>query len=136
MSKPIFVFDCNVLISAHLLPSSTSRKAYEKALNIGLLVRSPLTFLEFSTRFLRPKFERYVSFENRLVLITNFKQNSLNIGTIASIQVCRDSKDDKYLDLALATNASAIITGDKDLLVLHPFKEIPIISPADFLSIF
>jgi predicted nucleic acid-binding protein len=51
-----------------------------------------------------------------------------------SIRICRDPKDDKYLELALACNASAIITGDKDLLVLHPYENISILTPVDFLN--
>ena len=53
MNKPIFVFDCNAVISAHLLPQSVSRIAYEKALEKGILIRSPDTYAEFSSRFLR-----------------------------------------------------------------------------------
>jgi putative PIN family toxin of toxin-antitoxin system len=33
------------------------------------------------------------------------------------IKACRDPKDDKYLELAVSSGASCIITGDKDLLV-------------------
>ena len=53
-----------------------------------------------------------------------------------SITACRDSKDNKFLELAVAANASCIITGDKDLLVLHPFKNIPILSSSEFLNRF
>ncbi|MBI5220176.1 MAG: putative toxin-antitoxin system toxin component, PIN family [Bacteroidia bacterium] len=52
------------------------------------------------------------------------------------IQLCRDSSDDKFLSLAKAGNASAIITGDKDLLILNPFNNIPIITPDTFLKMF
>jgi len=50
------------------------------------------------------------------------------------IKACRDPKYDKYLELAVACSASCIITGDKDLLVLNPFDNIPILTPADFLN--
>ena len=52
------------------------------------------------------------------------------------IIACRDSKDDKFLELAVNGYADFIITGDKDLLVLHPFESIPILSPFDFLKQF
>jgi predicted nucleic acid-binding protein len=51
-----------------------------------------------------------------------------------TITACRDPKDNKFLELAFAANASCIITGDKDLLILHPFKNIPIVSASDFLK--
>jgi len=46
---------------------------------------------------------------------------------------CRDPKDDKFLELALNGRADAIITGDADLLALHPWREVAIVSPADYL---
>lgn len=49
---------------------------------------------------------------------------------------CRDPKDNKFLELAVEANASCIVTGDKDLLVLDPFRGIPILTAADFLKKF
>lgn len=49
-------------------------------------------------------------------------------------QVCRDADDDAVLACALAAKAEMIITGDKDLLVLHPWQEILILNPVDALK--
>ena len=51
-----------------------------------------------------------------------------------SVRECRDPKDDKFLELALAANARVIVTGDNDLLVLHPWRGIEILRPADYLA--
>jgi uncharacterized protein len=40
-----------------------------------------------------------------------------------------------FLSLAISTNADCIITLDGDLLALHPFQNIPIITPAAFLKL-
>src|SRR5690606_12183190 len=136
MNKPIFVFDCNALISAHLIPKSISRKAFEKAMQIGLLVRSPTTFLEFSTRFARPKFDKYLSLKNRLAIISPFKQQSLLIEPIVSIKAVVDPDDDKYLELAIASNAAGNVSDDIHLLNLLPFENIPILSTADLFNQF
>jgi predicted nucleic acid-binding protein len=53
-----------------------------------------------------------------------------------SITICRDSKDDKFLELAISGNADFIITGDQDLLVLNPFRNIEVITANEFLSRF
>ena len=37
--------------------------------------------------------------------------------------VCRDPKDDKLLELAVSGKADFLVTGDKDLLVLNPFRK-------------
>ncbi len=43
---------------------------------------------------------------------------------------CRDPKDRPYLELAVAADADALITGDGDLLALASVFAIPIITPA------
>jgi len=39
-----------------------------------------------------------------------------------TIDICRDPKDNKFLELAISGKATHIITGDKDLLELYPFR--------------
>jgi putative PIN family toxin of toxin-antitoxin system len=51
-----------------------------------------------------------------------------------AVTVCRDPKDDKFLEAALAGKADVIVSGDADLLVLNPFEDIPILRPAEFLA--
>lgn len=43
---------------------------------------------------------------------------------------CREPKDNKFLEVALAAQADCIISGDGDLRVLHPWRGIEILSPA------
>lgn len=50
------------------------------------------------------------------------------------VTACRDPKDDKFLDAALAVQTDCIVSGDSDLLVLNPFEDIPILRPAEFLA--
>lgn len=49
---------------------------------------------------------------------------------------CRDPKDDKFLSLAVSGEAKVIMSGDKDLLVLHPFRGIDIVKAPEFLEEF
>jgi len=42
----------------------------------------------------------------------------------------------KSLELAISAKASCLITGDKDLLILHPFRGIPILNAVDFINSF
>jgi putative PIN family toxin of toxin-antitoxin system len=50
------------------------------------------------------------------------------------VTACRDPKDDKFLEAALAVQTDCIVSGDADLLDLTPFQEIPILRPAEFLA--
>ncbi len=45
-----------------------------------------------------------------------------------------DPDDDKFLTCAVAANASAIISGDPHLLGLGSYRNIPIMTPAQFLE--
>ena len=47
---------------------------------------------------------------------------------------CRDSKDNKFLELAIDGQASHIVSGDEDLTILNPFRGVPIVSPKAFLD--
>jgi putative PIN family toxin of toxin-antitoxin system len=49
------------------------------------------------------------------------------------IDICRDPTDNMVLEAAVAGQADAIVSGDKDLLKLDPFEGIPVLSPAAFL---
>jgi len=53
-----------------------------------------------------------------------------------TITECRDPKDNKFLELAVCGGADCLISGDGDLLALHPFRGIRILPPQAFLNEF
>ncbi len=63
-----------------------------------------------------------------------YQKRSLMIEITYAVQDCRDPKDDKFLNLSLSASARYLITGDPDLLELHPYHETHILSPAEFLK--
>ncbi len=70
--------------------------------------------------------------EKRIEFLLEFKEVCQSIEICHDINICRDPKDNMYLELALSGKADYVVTGDKDLLVLHPFENIPILSATDF----
>ncbi len=50
------------------------------------------------------------------------------------MKASRDPDDDHVLGCAVAADAKFLITGDKDLLALHPFRRVAIVTPARFLA--
>ncbi|MBP7063550.1 putative toxin-antitoxin system toxin component, PIN family [Ferrovibrio sp.] len=131
-----FVLDTNVLISKFLLPGSVADQAFWKASGLGTLLMSEGTFAELSQVLLRPKFDRYVSQQDRATLLTLIEDIADFISEPPEIQACRDPQDDKFLSLAVAGSAACIVSGDAYLLALHPFRGIPILKPATFLADF
>jgi putative PIN family toxin of toxin-antitoxin system len=57
------------------------------------------------------------------------------VSPATQVAVCRDPQDNHLLALASDGRAEYLITGDNDLLVLNPFENIQILSPARFLAI-
>lgn len=51
-----------------------------------------------------------------------------------TVNDCRDPKDNKFLEAALAGGADCIISGDADMLDMRSFEDIPILRPAEFLA--
>ena len=135
MTKP-FIFDTNTLISAYILANSKSRRAYIKAFDTGIVICSIATFDEFAETIVRLKFEKYLPLDKRVSAIKEFLAKAALINVEIAISECRDPKDNKFLELAVCAHASCIITGDKDLLILHPFRGIPILNVVDFLKEF
>lgn len=132
-----FIFDTNTLISAFLLSNqTTAARAWYRAAEIGQIIVSDETIAEFADVFIRPKFDKYLSSAKRLTIIEDFKTITKAFRPTETVSICRDEKDNKYLELALTAQADCIITGDADLLVLHPFEYIPILSAAGFLKNF
>lgn len=50
------------------------------------------------------------------------------------VTVCRDPKDNQFLDVAVASEAPFLVTGDKDLLILKSFRTTRILTPREFLK--
>ena len=136
MKNNLFVIDTNTLTSSSLFANSVPRKAVSKVNETGKISASIDTYSEFFEVFLRPKFDKYISIETRLGILIDFKQLALFSEISETIIDCRDPKDNKFLELAVSGDASCIITGDKDLLALHPFRGIPILNANEFLNNF
>ena len=127
------VFDTNTLVSAVIFPNSVPDKALQKAEREGDLVRSLATFLELVEVLQRPKFDKYVSIETRLNFIEKYEALFILYPITYTTTDCRDPKDNKFLELGVSAKCKVIITGDSDLLVLHPYHGISILKAAEFL---
>jgi uncharacterized protein len=136
MKTEFWILDTNTLLSALLNEDSTPGIALKKARESGTLLVSAETASEYFNVFSRSKFEKYVSLETRLAFIENIISNALAVEPKERVDACRDPKDNKFLELAITAGASCIISGDSDLLILNPFRGIPIVSAADFLRTF
>ena len=131
------VVDTNVLISAALKPGRTPRTVVDTIRQTsGVLLFSNETFQELHSRLLRPKFDRNVSQKVRLIYLVQLMGVSERTSIAGAKLGCPDPEDDKFLETALVGEADCLITGDRDLLDMTPFRGISILTPAAFLNSF
>ncbi len=135
MNKLRVVIDTNILVSSILIQSSLPDKAFKAARKNGIILLSDVTSQELQEVLTRSKFDQYISLDIRYQFLTKIKLESEHIFISELIKECRDPKDNKFLEVAVNGNATSIITGDKDLLELHPFRGISILTPRQFLEL-
>lgn len=133
------VFDTSTLISAALRNGSTPDMALTRGFAGCEVCVSTETLTELEEVLGRKKFDRYLGRESRQDFIAALRESALvissfhrDLGDLPT--TCRDSKDNKFLALALEVDAGTIVSSDKDLLVLHPWRGIRIVTPAEFVA--
>jgi putative PIN family toxin of toxin-antitoxin system len=129
------VFDTNVVISAMLLPLSVPRQAIDRAMREGRPLISAATATELDEVIHLPRFDKYLSEEERIEFLTALVHEAELVNVVETVTDCRDPRDNKFLELAVSGRATHIVTGDSDLLVLHPFRGIIVVSPSTFLTL-
>jgi putative PIN family toxin of toxin-antitoxin system len=127
------VVDTNVVVSGLLFPRSNLNQALRKAQIWNMLV-SEATKLEIVEVLSRPKFDRYIELHIRQQLAAEFIHACETVEVHSTIRACRHPKDDKFWELAVDGRADLILTGDRDLLILSPFRGIPILTPTQYLA--
>ena len=136
-TKPAFiVIDTNVLISAGLLPQSKTAHVLALAVEHFTIAQNQETWHELETRIARPKFDRYFGDSGRLRHLVKIAQSIQRFEVSAAVSVSRDKTDDKFIELAIDSGATLLISGDPDFLGVKAYKGIEILSPAQFLERF
>jgi putative PIN family toxin of toxin-antitoxin system len=128
------VFDTNVLVSRLLVPQSVPARAVHKTVAEDTILACDATLTELANVLRRRKFDPYVTVSDRQEFLRLFGRITVLVPIVHIVQACRDPKDDTFLTLAVNGHAELIITGDLDLLVLHPFRGIAIVTPERYLS--
>ncbi len=134
------VVDTSTLIGAVLRRGSLPRQAFQTVIHRYELCASPATLEELGRVLQRPKFDAHASLEergefHRLVIRHSRLCEVDGASEQAASGACRDAKDEKFLALALACQASVLISSDSDLLVLHPWRGVQILTPGAFVAL-
>ena len=133
------VFDTSTLVSAALRLDSLPHRAFAHALFAAEVCASLSTLAELEKVLRRPKFDRYQRQDLRLEFAAILRRQ-VSIFAVTEAQAlnvnpsCRDPKDNQFLALAAVCDADVIVSSDADLLVLHPWNGVPILTPAALLA--
>jgi putative PIN family toxin of toxin-antitoxin system len=127
------VVDTNVLVSAVLKDQSLPALGVHTAVRRGVLLKSHATEQQLLAVVARPRLAPLIAPAARAWLKGVLDLAEL-VPIIERIVACRDATDDKFLELAVNGRADLILSGDGDLLTLHPFRGIPILAPATFVQ--
>jgi putative PIN family toxin of toxin-antitoxin system len=128
------VLDVNVVISAMLIVPSTASRVLEHAIAHCRVVLTNQTRRELVATVTSAKFDRYVPQEKRHAVLMRLESVIDPVVVIQVVRACRDPHDDAVLEAALNGRADVIVTGDKDLLALNPFRGIAIMTPVQYLQ--
>jgi putative PIN family toxin of toxin-antitoxin system len=125
------LLDTNVLISG-ILFRGVPRTLLERAIRGEFhLVTSP-TLLDVLEDVLVRSFE--IPSELARAVRTELETLAEVVAPAEVPAVSRDPDDDQVLAAAVVGQADAVVTGDRDLLVLETHQAIPIIRPADLAA--
>jgi putative PIN family toxin of toxin-antitoxin system len=127
------VVDTNIFASASLKESSFPADVVRWLDQYGGLLKSTATEAQLIEVLQRPYFAARLSPIFREAVGRVLEKAEL-VPIIERVTACRDHTDDKFLELAVNGRADLIVTGDNDLLVLNPFREIPIVTAAAFVA--
>ena len=126
------VIDTNVWVSRLLLANSVSARTVDMALDEHDVVVSEASMEELADVLSRGKFDKYVSREDRVDFVRRVLQVATMVPVLSEVADCRDPKGNRMLALALDSGSECVISGDRDLVTLSPWRRIAIVPPGAF----
>ncbi len=133
--KTRYILDTNVVVSGLLFNNSKPAIALQYTFQHGEFLLSLELLEEIAEVLSRDKFKRYITNDEREEFLETLLERANLIEVVDTVEECRDPKDNHILELALSGETNIIVTGDKDLLVMNPFRNIEIMSVEQFLVI-
>jgi putative PIN family toxin of toxin-antitoxin system len=110
------VADTNVLVRALINSVDASPLLHLWQVGQIQLVVSTETLAELAAVLTRPKFQRYFTADNVTVLLSLLREHGEWVIINSHLALCRDPKDDIFLNLAIAAQADYLVSEDNDLV--------------------
>ena len=130
------VFDTSTLIGVMLKPQSLPAQVFYHAAKYHRLVASSETIDELVEVTLRDKLDRFRKREERLTVLAYYQSLVMVVPITEVMTDCRDEKDNKFLSAAVSGQVDLLVSSDDDLLVLNPYRGIPVLTPRQYAEQF
>jgi putative PIN family toxin of toxin-antitoxin system len=111
-----------------------ARQALAAARATGTIALSEAVFGEVAAVIARPKFMPVLTADRLSEVLELLAAAALWVEPATKVEDCHHAKDNCYLELALAAGALVIVSGDEDLLVLHPWRGARVLRPSHFVA--
>lgn len=82
----------------------------------------------------RKKFKKYFDLEDVKDLLLKIRSRAVFVPVQSEVEACSDPKDNFLLSLAVDSNATHLVTGDKDLLSIGSFRKTKILTVKEYLA--
>jgi uncharacterized protein len=131
------VIDTNILIRSLIKPHGTVGPIIPRLRDgdYSLVYSAPLVD-ELVKKLSLPRIQvkYHVRLEEIEALVALIVLRGEKVMPTRQIKLCRDPKDDMFIEAALAGEASYVVTGDDDLLTLRKFETVRFVTPRTFLA--
>ncbi len=126
------VFDTNVLVAALVFPGGQGDAALRRVIEGKDQLVLSRAILDELLEVLGRKFARDA--EELAHVAVFFTDLATVVAPKRRLHVVKDDPDNRILECALAGSAQATVTGDKGLLALDSFEDIPLMTLATYLG--
>src|SRR3972149_4270894 len=133
------VIDSNIVIRALVKPQGTVGPVLHRLRQGDYLAISSVPLLDellAKLRLPRLRDKYHLGDEAAADLVALLALRGELVKPERDVKVCRDPKDDVFIEAALAGEAEYIVTGDADLLILKKFETVRLVTPRVFLAAF
>jgi uncharacterized protein len=132
------VVDTNIFIRAVIMPSGTVGPIVTRLRDRDYaLVYSAPVIDELLSKLALPRIRQKYRLTDQDVddLLALIALRGELVTPTRKVRVCRDPKDDMFIEAALAGRADVVVTGDEDLLTLEAYEMVRFVTPRAFLAL-
>ena len=128
------IFDASTVVAAAITADGLPFRALVAASERGGIALSAAVFDEIQSVLARPKFTHAFGRIRIDAVLRTLTSASTWFHPTEVVTDCRDTADNKYLELAAACVNAVIVSGDADLLALDPWRTTRIMMAREFLA--